>query len=77
VGRAWGEAVHHIEVARRRGEDVPGREAILLDPAVWAEKWGRYDGRLWINGSAPDVDFKILAPQPIERDIGPHRRAGA
>ena len=42
IGRGWDEAVHHIEVARRRGEDVPGRESILLDPGVWAERWGRY-----------------------------------
>jgi transcription-repair coupling factor (superfamily II helicase) len=68
VGRAWGEAVHHIEVARRRGEDVQGRETILLDPAIWAERWGRF-ARVWINGGTPDVDFKIFAPQPIERDI--------
>jgi hypothetical protein len=29
VERAWTEAAHHLDVARRRGEDVPGREAVL------------------------------------------------
>src|SRR5439155_5900898 len=27
VQRAWDEAVHHLDVARRRGEEVPGRDA--------------------------------------------------
>ncbi|MBI4501966.1 MAG: DEAD/DEAH box helicase, partial [Gemmatimonadetes bacterium] len=68
VGRAWDEAVHHLDVARRRGEDVPGREAILLDPAAWAERWQRY-ARLWINDPAPEVDLQLSTPPSIERNI--------
>lgn len=32
ITRAWREAAHHLEVARRMGEDVPAREALLLAP---------------------------------------------
>ena len=35
VQRAWNEAQHHLEVARRLGEDVPGREDILEPPEQW------------------------------------------
>ena len=35
VERAWSEAEHHLEVARRLGEDVPRRDAILEQPAAW------------------------------------------
>ncbi|HVQ27361.1 MAG TPA: hypothetical protein VMV01_19375, partial [Planctomycetota bacterium] len=34
VERAWSEAEHHLEVARRLGEDVPRRDAILEQPAA-------------------------------------------
>ena len=30
--RAWREAAHHLDVARRLGEDVPEREEILEAP---------------------------------------------
>ncbi len=32
VKRAWNEAEHHLEVARRLGEEVPSRDAILVTP---------------------------------------------
>ncbi|HEY3257844.1 MAG TPA: DEAD/DEAH box helicase, partial [Gemmatimonadaceae bacterium] len=31
--RTWDEAQHHIELARRRGEDAPDREALFATPA--------------------------------------------
>ena len=34
VPRAWNEAEHHLEVARRLGEDVPSRSAILAAGAL-------------------------------------------
>ena len=30
--RTWDEAAHHLDLARRRGEDVPAREEIFEDP---------------------------------------------
>jgi len=40
VERAWREAEHHLEVARRLGEDVPRREDILEAPAEWRRRLG-------------------------------------
>ena len=41
VTRAWNEAAHHLDVARRLGEDVPSREAIFEAPAAWMRRAGR------------------------------------
>src|SRR5256712_8092181 len=35
VERAWSEAAHHLDVARRFGEDAPARGALFVDPAAW------------------------------------------
>ena len=40
VQRAWSEAEHHLEVARRLGEDVPERDEILEPPEDWRERLG-------------------------------------
>jgi transcription-repair coupling factor (superfamily II helicase) len=68
VHRTWAEAPHHIEVAQRRGEDVPGREALFLDPVVWKARWERF-GRVVMGREAAEHDLKLLPPPPVERDI--------
>src|SRR2546428_9516751 len=35
VERAWSEAAHHLDVARRLGEEPPAREALFVEPAAW------------------------------------------
>src|SRR6058998_3934513 len=35
VERAWADAAHHLEVARRLGEEPPPREELLIDPRAW------------------------------------------
>ena len=57
VQRAWNEAEHHLEVARRLGEDVPSREDILDAPEAWARGWRAFPGSCfgtsgWICSSA-------------------------
>ena len=42
VARAWQEAEHHLEVARRMGEGVPGRDAILESPESWQARLGKF-----------------------------------
>src|SRR2546430_11981655 len=37
VERAWGEATHHLDVARRLGEEAPARDALFVDPAAWRD----------------------------------------
>ena len=36
--RTWEEAAHHLEVARRRGEEVTARDALLLPPDAVARQ---------------------------------------
>src|SRR5439155_1358513 len=42
VERAWAEAAHHLEVARRLGEEPPAREALFVDPAAWRAQLVRF-----------------------------------
>ncbi|HEX9728313.1 MAG TPA: transcription-repair coupling factor [Gemmatimonadales bacterium] len=66
VPRVWAEAEHHVEVARRRGEDVPGRDAVFVSPAVWSRAWlGFARVRLGEAGH----DFQLFAPEPVNRDM--------
>ncbi len=68
VDRVWSEAPHHIEVAQRRGEDVPGREALFLDPAAWSMRWDRF-GQVELGSDSGTHDLKLLPPPPVERDM--------
>jgi transcription-repair coupling factor (superfamily II helicase) len=42
IRRVWDEAEHHLQVARRRGEDVPGRGEVFLSPDDWDQKWNAF-----------------------------------
>jgi transcription-repair coupling factor (superfamily II helicase) len=68
VDRMWSEAEHHLEVARRRGEDVPGRDALFLNPVVWSEGFERF-ARLLLDGQACDFDMQLSVPGKVERNM--------
>ena len=68
VERAWTEAAHHLEVARRRGEDVPGREAVFLAPGAWRDRWEGH-ARLEIVEERADHDLRLGPPPRIERKV--------
>jgi transcription-repair coupling factor (superfamily II helicase) len=68
VDRLWQEADHHVQVAQRRGEEVPGREAVLRDPTAWRERWRQF-ATLVITGEGGDHDFRFGAPPPVERKV--------
>jgi transcription-repair coupling factor (superfamily II helicase) len=68
VDRLWQEAAHHLDVARRRGEDVPGRDTVLMEPAEWARVWGGY-ARLEIERPPVGHSFKVFPPEPVDRDL--------
>jgi transcription-repair coupling factor (superfamily II helicase) len=69
VDRVWDEATHHLDVARRRGEDVPGREALLLSPGDWRTRWDGF-ARLELTPDAPDAAGLRVAPPPVvNRDM--------
>jgi len=65
--RTWAEAEHHIELARRRGEDASSREVLFQSP----------EGALaTLNALATleladsgEIAFSLLPPDPIDRDI--------
>ncbi len=68
VERMWSEAEHHLEVARRRGEDAPGREALFLSPAAWAEAFERF-ARLLLERQPYDLDLRLSVPEKVERNM--------
>ena len=68
VARAWNEAAHHLEVARRLGEDVPAREEILEEPASWAQRIAAFP-RLSIRDETADLQMGFFPPERIDRDL--------
>jgi transcription-repair coupling factor (superfamily II helicase) len=68
VTRAWKEAEHHLEVARRLGEDVPNRSAILAEPEVWRAALARFP-RLLLAGERPALQFGFFPPEKVDRDL--------
>jgi transcription-repair coupling factor (superfamily II helicase) len=68
VQRAWKEAEHHLDVARRLGEEVPSREAILEPPEDWR---GRVESfpRLLLRDEQSDLQFGFFPPDRIDRDL--------
>jgi len=68
VEQIWDEAAHHLDVARRRGEDVPGRDALFLAPDAWRARWEAFGRVVWADeGQAHD--FRITPPPAIGRDM--------
>ncbi|MEE8135228.1 MAG: transcription-repair coupling factor [Gemmatimonadales bacterium] len=76
VGRIWDEAKHHIDLARKRGEDVPNREAIYLTPEGVSDRWHQV-ARMELMGTGADFDFRLGTPPRIERKIGRLARMAA
>ncbi|MGH7519513.1 MAG: transcription-repair coupling factor [Gemmatimonadales bacterium] len=68
VARAWREAEHHLEIARKLGEDVPSRDAIFEEPGRWRERLGEF-ARLVTRDAAPDLQFGFFPPERIDRDL--------
>ena len=68
VQRAWNEASHHLEVARRLGEEVPGREDILEPPERWSERLASFP-RLLLRDERADLQFGFFPPERIDRDL--------
>ena len=69
IQRAWQEAEHHLEVARRMGEGVSGRDAILESPTAWAKHFGGF-ARLTIRDDPADLNLGFYPPERIDRDLG-------
>jgi transcription-repair coupling factor (superfamily II helicase) len=68
VQRAWSEAQHHLDVARRLGEDVPGRDEILEPPEQWRTRRAGFP-RLLLRDERVDFQFGFFPPEKIDRDL--------
>jgi len=68
VERGWTDAAHHVEVARRMGEDTPPREDLLLAPEAWRSALQRF-ARLVPAETGSDERFPIVPPEAIDRDL--------
>ena len=68
VVRAWEEAAHHREVARRLGEEPPEREALWLEPGGWRTRVAAF-ARLAVSEAEATARFPIVAPEAVDRDL--------
>src|SRR6185436_5485860 len=62
--RTWDEAAHHIDLARRRGEDADAREELFESPETAGATLSEF-GRLRLvdpTAEQPDVVFPFRAP---------------
>jgi transcription-repair coupling factor (superfamily II helicase) len=76
VTRTWDEAAHHVEVARRRGEDAPERE-LLFDPPPAVLGTLRRFARVAVVDPHNERDvltFPVREPESIGRDVKLLRR---
>ncbi len=68
VERTWSESQHHIDLARRRGEDTPDREELYESPETMLAAMKQF-GRLFLELAPADVTMPFLAPEIIQRNI--------
>jgi transcription-repair coupling factor (superfamily II helicase) len=68
VSRAWNEAAHHLDIARRLGEEVPSREAIFQPPAEWRNRLESFP-RLVLRDEQVDLQLGFFPPERIDRDL--------
>ncbi len=73
--RTWDEALHHIAVAQRRGEDPAARDEMFESPdQVLGELGALGTLRVAPAGAPADVVFPLLEPESVDRDIRLLRR---
>ncbi len=67
VGRAWAEAEHHAQVARRLGEEVPPRSELLVAPEAWSAAVECF-ARVAL-GATDGVRLPVTPPPDVGRDL--------
>ena len=74
--RTWDEAEHHLDLARRRGEDVDARSELFDVPERAAAAMAAFGTVRIVDPAAEDAEvaFPLRAPEPIDRDIKRLRR---
>src|SRR5262249_5019663 len=74
--RTWADAQHHIDLARRRGEDAPPRDDLFESPDATLNALRAFGTISAVDpgeGSA-EVTFPLRPPEAIDRDIKHLRR---
>ncbi|MFL5580612.1 MAG: transcription-repair coupling factor [Gemmatimonadaceae bacterium] len=76
--RTWDEAQHHLDLARRRGEDVRRRDELYQPPEQALARLRGFPNVQLVE-QAPgvergDVHFPLLPPDAIDRDVRRLRR---
>src|SRR5438874_1097931 len=66
--RTWAEAQHHIDLARRRGEDTPSRDELFESPDTTMRALNAL-GTINLSGDDPQMTFPFREPEEIQRDI--------
>src|SRR5438105_2629019 len=66
--RTWAEAQHHIDLARRRGEDTPSRDELFESPEETLTALRSY-GTIDLFGDDASLVFPFREPEEIQRDI--------
>jgi transcription-repair coupling factor (superfamily II helicase) len=85
LARTWEDASHHIELARRRGEEVAAREELFESPSATARALRAFgtleaiepdhaDSPTRRLADKPAVTFPLGQPEAIDRDIRLLRR---
>ena len=69
VSRAWREAEHHLDIARRLGEVPPSRDQLFAEPADWRERLAQFP-RLLLREETPDLQAGFLPPESVDRNLG-------
>jgi transcription-repair coupling factor (superfamily II helicase) len=69
VARAWKEAEHHLEIARRLGELPPSRDALFAEPSAWAARLAGFP-RLLLREERPELQAGFLPPEAVDRNLG-------
>ncbi len=72
--RTWDEAAHHVDLARRRGEDAPPREELYRDPDSTLRTVAAFPRLVLEERGEADVVFGLRPPEPVERDMRRLRR---
>jgi transcription-repair coupling factor (superfamily II helicase) len=69
--RTWADAQHHIDLARRRGEDAPNRDELFEAPATTIDALRRLGvvAAVDVDEETAEVVFPLRPPEAIDRDI--------
>ncbi|HUL69092.1 MAG TPA: transcription-repair coupling factor [Gemmatimonadales bacterium] len=68
VARAWQEAAHHLEVARRLGEITPTREELFEEPEGWLQRIAGF-ASLVLGEEPADLHAGLSPPERVDRDL--------